>query len=291
MTHRSLRFRRFKDRVIKGLSLAAAALGLTFLAWILFEVMRRGVAAFNWRFFTDVYAPPGMGGGGVSAAIAGTLVMTALAAALAIPAGFLAGIYLSEFGARGKMADYVRFAANLLMGAPSIIIGLFVYTLIVVPSKTFSAYAGAISLAVIMFPVVARTTEDMLRLIPNELRESALALGAPRWRVTLGVVFRAAKVGLITGVLLAVARASGETAPLLFTALNNQYWTIGLREPGLGLAQPTANLTVTIFNYAMGPYAPLQRIAWGASLLIMVAVLLLTVFARLALRAGKGARR
>ena len=291
MTHRSVALRRLVDRTVKGISFVASMLGLVFLAWILFEVMRRGLAAFSWDFFTEVYAPPSMGGGGVSAAIVGTLVMTAMASLLAIPAGFLAGIYLAEFAERGRLADHVRFASNILMGTPSIIIGLFVYTLIVVPMKSFSAYAGALSLAVIMFPVVARTTEDMLRLIPNELRESALAVGAPRWRVTLGVVFRAAKVGLITGVLLAVARASGETAPLLFTALNSQYWTLGPGEPGLGLAQPTANLTVTIFNYAMGPYAPLQRIAWGASLLIMVGVLLLTVFARLALQTGKEARR
>jgi len=283
MTPRSMTYRRTVDRIVQLISLLAASLGIAVLAWILWEVLRRGVAALNWTFFTEVYAPPSMGGGGVANAIFGTAIMTLMASALAIPLGFLAGVFLSEFGATSRLADQIRFSTNIMMGIPSIIIGLFVYTLVVVPMRTFSAYAGAASLAIIMFPVVARTTEDMLKLVPNELRESALALGAPRWRVTFSIVFRAAKVGLLTGVLLSVARASGETAPLLFTALNNQYWSDNL-------SQPTANLTVTIFNYAMGPYKPLQQIAWGASLLIMVGVLFLTVVARLLL-AGKGAKQ
>ena len=199
--------------------------------------------------------------------------MTVLAMLIGVPIGMLAGVFLSEFGRGTRFAEWVRFCSNILMGIPSIIIGVFVYIIMVVPMKNFSGYAGAVSLAIIMLPVITRTTEDMLNLVPNALRESALALGAPRWKVTLGVVFRAARTGLITGTLLAVARVSGETAPLLFTALNSPYW------PG-SLNEPTANLTVTIFNYAMSPYPDWQAKAWGASFLITAGVLGATVFTR-----------
>jgi phosphate transport system permease protein len=178
------------------------------------------------------------------------------------------------------LADLSRFSANILIGTPSIIVGLFAYTVLVIPMKGFSGYAGAMALAIIMFPIVARTTEDMVKLVPNELRESALALGAPRWKVVLGIVLRAAKAGVLTGALLAVARVSGETAPLLFTALNSPYWMRTLNEP-------LANLTVTIFNYAMSPYADWQRMAWGASFLITLGVLFLTISARLLVRVRK----
>jgi phosphate transport system permease protein len=199
---------------------------------------------------------------------------------MSVPVGLLSGIYLAEFGQDSRVADNSRFSANVLMGMPSIIIGVFAYTLVVLPLKHFSGYAGAVALAILMIPVVTRTTEDMLRLVPNTLRESALALGAPRWKVTLTVVFRAAKGGLITGVLLAVARVSGETAPLLFTALNSPYWF-------KSLSGPTPNLTVTIFNYAMSPYEDWQQMAWGASLVITAGVLAFTLLARLAVRERK----
>ena len=219
-------------------------------------------------------------GGGLANAIVGTLVLTVVATLIAVPAGLMAGIYLAEFSGDSKVGDYSRFSGNVLMGMPSIIVGIFAYTLVVVPQGNFSGYAGALALAILMLPVIARTTEDMLRLVPNTLRESALALGAPRWKVTLVIVFRAAKSGLITGILLAVARVSGETAPLLFTALNSPYWVSSLN-------QPTPNLTVTIFNYAMSPYPDWQQKAWGASLLITFSVLILTISARFLLRERK----
>jgi phosphate transport system permease protein len=255
----------------------AALLGLAVLAWILWEVVARGAGALSGSFFTELPTPPGMEGGGLGNAILGTLVITLLATVIGTPVGLLAGIYLAEFGTTSRLATAVRFTANLLMGTPSIIIGIFVYALVVLRTGHFSGWAGAVALAILMLPVVLRTTEDILNLVPDELRESALALGAPRWRATLTVVFRAAKTGLATGILLAVARVSGETAPLLFTALNSFYWPQSLNEP-------TANLTVTIFNYAMSPYADWQQKAWGASLLITVGVLFVAVLSRFVLK-------
>lgn len=280
MIARSIGMRRQTDLIVKMLSTLSALVGVAALGWILSVVALRGIGAINFAFFTELPTPPGMPGGGLSNAILGTLVITLLASIMGITVGLFAGVYLSEFGRNSAFASWVRMGANVLMGTPSIIIGVFVYTLIVVRVGHFSGYSGAVALAIIMFPVVARTTEDMLILVPNELRESALAIGAPRWKVTLGIVFRAAKSGLLTGVLLAVARVSGETAPLLFTALNSPYWPKSLNEP-------TANLTVTIFNYAMSPYADWQRMAWGGSFLIMAGVLLMTLTARLFLREKK----
>jgi phosphate transport system permease protein len=258
----------------------AALLGVAFLAWILWEVMARGAGALNTSFFTRLPTPPGMEGGGLANAMVGTLLMTLLATGIGAPIGLLAGIYLAEFGTTSRLATAVRFTTNLLMGTPSIIVGIFVYALIVLRTGHFSGWAGAVALAILMLPVVLRTTEDMLNLVPDELRESALALGAPRWRATLTIVFRAAKTGLATGILLAVARVSGETAPLLFTALNSFYWPETMNEP-------TANLTVTVFNYAMSPYADWQQKAWGASLLITTGVLLVAVLSRLVLKDRK----
>ncbi len=273
MILRPLIGRRIVDLAVKVASSLAALIGIAALAWILWEVIRRGGGALSWEFFTAIPRPPGDEGGGVANAIVGTLLMTTLASFVSVPAGILAGVYLNEFGQRTRLGYMVRFSANVLMGIPSIVIGLFIYTLLVVTTGRFSGYAGAAALAVIMMPIVARTTEDMLGLVPNELRESALALGSQRWRVTFAIVFRAARTGLLTGILLAVARVSGETAPLLFTALSSPYWMDGL-------GGPTANLTVTIFNFAMSPYATWQKIAWGASLVIMVTVLFLTILAR-----------
>jgi len=265
--------RKLADLVVKGLSVVASLLGIFVLGWILFEVGRRGLDALDFDFFTRLPAPPGVDGGGLSSAIVGTLIITGLAVVIGVPIGIMAGVYLAEVGKGTRLASVVRFTVNVMMGIPSIIVGLFVYTVMVLPVGHFSGLAGAVALAIIMLPVVARTADDMLNLVPNELRESALALGLPRWRVTFAVVFRSAKSGLVTGVLLAVARVSGETAPLLFTSLNSAYWPTSINEP-------VSNLTVTIFNYAMSPYPDWQQAAWGASLLIMGAVLIVTIFSR-----------
>jgi phosphate transport system permease protein len=272
--------RKGKDRLVKGLATFSAVIGIAALGWILWTVGVRGIRAFSPDFFTRLPTPPGMTGGGVGNAILGTVVITALASLGAIPLGLLAGIYLSEFGKHSRLGSAVRFGSNMLMGVPSILVGLFAYTVLVLPMKSFSGYAGAAALAIIMLPVVARTTEDMLGLLPDTLRESALALGAPRWKATRDVLFRASKAGVITGVLLAVARVSGETAPLLFTALNSSYWP-------KTLDAPTANLTVTIFNFAMSPYRDWQQTAWGASLLIMLGVLILTICTRFVFRGAR----
>jgi phosphate transport system permease protein len=280
MIPRSVRRRKAVDYGVKGIAAGAAFIGIFFLGWILFEVLKRGAAAINWSFFTKLPTPPGMEGGGVANAIVGTVLMTLLATAMGVPTGLLAGVYLSEFGKYSRLGSIVRFTVNVLMGIPSIIIGLFVFLLLVAPVQHFSGYAGAVALAMLMFPVVVRTTEDMLSMVPNALREASLCLGVPRWMATITILFRAAKSGLITGVLLAVARVSGETAPLLFTALNSQYML-------KSLAEPTGNLTVTIFQYAMSPYPDWNQIAWGASLIIMVSVLLLNIVARFFLKEAK----
>ncbi len=280
MKRRPTTGRKIGDTAIKATSVLASALAIFFLGWILLVVAMRGMAAFDWAFFTELPTPPGLGGGGLANAILGTVLITGLATLLGVPVGIAAGVYLAEVGRGTRFGRAVRFTTNVMMGVPSIIVGLFVYTMLVMPVGHFSGWAGAVSLAIIMLPVVARTTEDMLNLVPNEIRESALALGAQRWQVTLGVVFRAAKTGMTTGVLLAIARVSGETAPLLFTALNSVYWPSSLSEP-------TANLTVTIFNYAMSPYPDWQATAWGASLLIMGAVLAITILSRALLKEKK----
>ncbi|NLX05984.1 MAG: phosphate ABC transporter permease PstA [Phycisphaerae bacterium] len=285
MIERSYRQRNLTDAGIKALSGLSALVAIFFLGWILIVVALKGASAVNVDFFTQLPTPIGEEGGGLRNAILGTIVLTVLATAIGVPLGVLGGVYLAEYGLESRFADAVRFVYNVLMGTPSIIVGVFVYTILVVEPLglgTFSGYAGAVALAVIMLPVVARTTEDMLALVPNALRESALALGAPRWKVTVGVVFRAAKTGLVTGCLLAIARVSGETAPLLFTALNSSF------EFSLaGLGEPTPNLTVTIWNYAMSPFEDLQRMAWGASLLITLGVLLIMLFARFLVRERK----
>lgn len=268
-----------RRRLINGLALTmsglAAGIGLFMLTWILSDVARKGVAAVNWQFFTKLPMPPGMEGGGLANAIVGTLLMTVAAALLAVPFGMLAGTYLSEFG-RNPLGRVVRFLSDILMSAPSIVVGMFVYLVLVKPTQHFSGWAGACALAIIMLPVISRTTEEMLRLVPPEMREAALALGAPYWRMMAGVIYRAAGAGIFTGIMLAVARVAGETAPLLFTALNSPYWMHGMNEP-------MANLTVVLFNYAMSPYDDWHAMAWGAALLITMAVLAVNIFTRLML--------
>lgn len=260
-----------------ALSAASAAFGIFFLFWILKDVLVLGFSAINLDFFTRLPAPAGMEGGGLVNAIAGTFLITALATVIGVPAGIMAGTYLSEYGRKSRMASVVRFVSDILVSAPSIVVGVFVYALLVKPFGGFSAIAGAVALAIIMLPVVIRTAEEMLKLVPDATREAALALGAPHWKVTVHVVYRGAVRGIVTGVMLAVARVSGETAPLLFTSFNNSFWNFSLTEP-------TATLTVTIFNYAMGPYEDWHQKAWAAALLITAIVLLVNIISRIIVR-------
>ncbi|MDH5525716.1 MAG: phosphate ABC transporter permease PstA [Nitrospirota bacterium] len=274
--HIDTRRRVLINKLVMGVSTGAALAGLTMLVWILGDVALKGLSAINWDFFTKLPAPPGEEGGGLANAIVGTLILTVAAALIAVPFGVLAGTYLAEFGKTEKLGAAVRYVSDILVSAPSIVIGVFAYLVIVIPMGNFSGWAGAVALAIIMIPVVTRTTEEMLRLVPIEMREATLALGAPYWKMMLGVIYRAAATGMTTGILLAVARVSGETAPLLFTSLNSPYWLESLNEP-------IANLTVTLFNYAMSPYEDWQTMAWGAAFLITSSVLALTVFSRIIL--------
>jgi phosphate transport system permease protein len=273
--------RKLANYIALGVSVGSAVFGIFFLFWILKDVFTFGFAALNADFFTQVPAPPGEAGGGMANAILGTLTITVLATAFGVPAGILAGTYLSEYGRKSKTASVVRFVSDILVSAPSIVIGVFVYAIVVKPFGGFSALAGALALAIIMLPVVIRTAEEMLKLVPDSTREAALALGAPHWKVTVSVVYRGALRGIVTGVMLAVARVSGETAPLLFTSFNNSFWNFNLTEP-------TATLTVTIFNYAMGPYEDWHQMAWGAALLITAMVLLVTIISRIIVRGRAG---
>ncbi|MBI5562807.1 MAG: phosphate ABC transporter permease PstA [Deltaproteobacteria bacterium] len=266
--------RKITNYAALGASLLSAAFGVAFLVWILKDVLVMGAGALSPAFFTELPAPPGEAGGGLANAIGGTLLLTVIATAIGVPSGILAGTYLSEYGRGSRLASAVRFIADILVSAPSIVIGIFVYAIIVRPSGGFSAIAGAVALAIIMLPVVIRTAEEVLKLVPDATREAALALGAPHWKVTVFVVYRGAARGITTGVMLAVARVSGETAPLLFTSFNNSFWNWKLNEP-------VSTLTVAIFNYAMGPYDDWHAKAWGAAFLITAAVLFVTVTARL----------
>lgn len=266
------RRRRVVNAVTLSVSAVTVAFALVFLAWVLVTLFAYGFQGLTTQVFTETTPPPGSSGGLLNA-IAGSAVLVALAVLIGTPTGILAGTYLAEFGGRGWLAYATRFVNDVLLSAPSIIVGLFVYTLFVVPVKHFSGWAGAVALAIIALPIVVRTTEDMLRLVPSSLREAAAALGAPRWKVVVQVAYRAARGGIITGVMLAVARVSGETAPLLFTALNNQFWS-------MDLSRPVANLPVTIFQFAMSPYEDWHTLAWAGALLITLAVLALNIGAR-----------
>jgi phosphate transport system permease protein len=265
--------RRLTNRVVIGLSMLATAFGLLWLALVLGTLLVNGVSAITPSLFAQMTPPPGSSGGLLNA-IVGSLMMTAIATLIGTPTGILAGTFLAEYARASHLGEVVRFINDILLSAPSIIVGLFVYEAIVVHVGHFSAWAGSIALAIIMIPVVVRTTEDMLRLVPDTLREAAAALGAPKWKIIVMVAYRAAVQGMLTGVLLALARISGETAPLLFTALNNQFWS-------LNLDAPMANLPVVIFQFAMSPYADWQTLAWGGALLITAAILLLNISARL----------
>jgi phosphate transport system permease protein len=259
------------------LSMSAMAIGLIFLLWILSILMFKGFSALSFSLLTQSTPAPGSEGGGLANAIVGSLMIVVSCSFLSTPIGVLAGVYLSEYGDRSKMASITRFVNDIMLSAPSIVIGLFVYALVVVPSKHFSGWAGTVALSLIAIPVVVRTTENMLKLVPVSLREAAFALGAPKWKVSTSVVLKAARSGVITGLLLALARVSGETAPLLFTALNNQFFTTDMNKP-------MANLPVVIFQFAMSPYDNWVSLAWGGALLITLTVLALNIVARVVFR-------
>ncbi len=254
-------------------SLLAMAFGLFWLTWILIETVRLGIGGMSLSLFTEMTPPPQAEVGGLANAIFGSLVMVLLATLLGTPIGIMAGIYLGEYGQKGWLGSATRFINDILLSAPSIVIGLFIYSVVVARVKSFSAFAGILALTLIVIPVVIRTTENMLTLIPNALREAAYALGTPKWKVVLSVTLRAARAGVITGILLALARIAGETAPLLFMALSNQFWTSNL-------AQPMASLPVTIFKFAMSPYENWQKLAWAGVFLITMGVLVLNIIAR-----------
>jgi len=264
------------NKIALTLSLAAMVFGVFWLVWILWETLRLGIGGLALATFTEMTPPPNEVGG-IANAIFGSFVMVGLATFVGTPIGIMAGIYLAEYNTKGWLASVTRFVNDILLSAPSIVIGLFVYAVVVAYFKTFSGLAGALSLALIVIPVVIRTTENMLQLVPPGLREAAYALGTPKWKVILSITLRAARAGVVTGVLLAVARIAGETAPLLFTALNNQFWTADV-------SQPMASLPVTIFKFAMSPYENWQQLAWAGVFLITVAVLALNILARVLTR-------
>jgi phosphate transport system permease protein len=270
--------RKLVNRTALALSLAAMAFGLFWLMWILFEIVRLGFGGLSLDLFTKMTPAPGNEGGLLNA-IVGSLILVGLASVIATPIGILAGIYLAEYGQRGWLPAVTRFINDILLSAPSIVIGLFVYAVVVARMKSFSGIAGIVALALIVIPVVVRTTENMLSLVPNTLREAAFALGAQKWKVICYITARAARAGIVTGVLLAVARISGETAPLLFTALSNQFWSVDV-------TAPMANLPVTIFKFAMSPFQDWQQIAWAGVFLITMGVLLINIIARLVFREG-----
>lgn len=269
-----------KRRIINGfnlaMSLAAMVFGLFWLGWILVTLFQAGINAISVDMFTQITPPPGESGG-LRNAIIGSLMMTTVGTLIGTPIGIMAGVYLAEYGDRGWLAPTTRFINDILLSAPSIVIGLFVYAVYVAKVGHFSGWGGALALSIIVIPVVIRTTENMLKLVPNSLREAAAALGAPQWKIISMITIRASRAGILTGILLAIARISGETAPLLFTALNNQFdsWNMNT---------PMANLPVVIFQFAMSPYEDWQRLAWGGALLITIAVLSLNILARVLFR-------
>ena len=264
--------RKLTNFIALALSLGAMAFGLIWLVWILVETVRLGIGGLALATFTEMTPPP-MEAGGLANALMGSLLMVGLATLIGTPVGVLAGVYLAEYGQNTWLGSVTRFINDILLSAPSIVVGLFIYSVVVAQTKTFSGGAGVLALALIVVPVVIRTTENMLSLIPAALREAAYALGTPKWRVIMTITLKSARAGVITGILLAVARVSGETAPLLFTALSNQFWTTDL-------GSPMASLPVTIFKFAMSPYENWQKLAWAGVFIITIAVLVLNIIAR-----------
>ena len=273
--------RRLKNRIAIVISMIAVIFGLVWLAWILYSTFTKGVGGLSWDVFTQMTPPPNTEGGGLANAMMGSFLLITIATFIGTPLGILSGIYLAEYGRKNWLASVIRFINDVLLSAPSIIIGLFVYMVMIVPMGHFSGWAGIIALALIQLPIIVRTTENMLLLVPNNLREAAYALGTPRWRMILKITLKASVSGIVTGVLLAIARIAGETAPLLFTALSNQFWSTDLNAP-------IANLPVTIFKFAMSPFQEWQELAWAGVLLITLFVLFLNILARVLFSQKKG---
>ena len=277
-------YRRIVNLLALGSSALATAVGLVFLGAILWTLVKEGVAGLSWAVFTQITPPPGSTNGGLLNAIYGSAILTVLGIAIGAPIGILAGTYLAEYGRTSALSSMIRFVNDVLLSAPSIIVGLFVYELVVVPMGQFSAISGAIALAVIAMPVIVRTTEDMLNLVPRGMKDASTAMGAYPWRTITSIAYPAARSGMVTGLLLAVARISGETAPLLFTALNNSFWSTDLKAP-------IANLPMVIFQFALSPYDNWQRLAWTGALLVTFAILVLSILARTVVsKLGAGTR-
>ncbi|MBE2898757.1 phosphate ABC transporter permease PstA [Pasteurellaceae bacterium 20609_3] len=277
--HALQRKRRIQNAIALACALCALAFGLVWLIWILITIVQHGFSGLSWSVFTEMTPPPS-GEGGLSNAIIGSLMMVGVATLLGTPLGILVGVYLAEYGRGAKMANVMRFINDVLLSAPSIVIGLFVYALLVAPMGNFSGWAGALALALLQIPIVIRTTENMLNLVPNTLRESAYALGTPKWKMIVAITLKSSLAGVATGVLLGVARIAGETAPLLFTALSNQFTSTDL-------SQPMASLPVTIFKFALSPFENWQALAWVGVLIITFTVLLLNIIARVAISKGR----
>ncbi|KGT87069.1 phosphate transporter permease subunit PtsA [Erwinia typographi] len=273
-------WRRMKNRIALALSLMTMAFGLFWLVWILFATVTRGLDGMTLSLFTENTPPPNTAGGGLANAIAGSGLLILWATVFGTPLGIMAGIYLAEYGRKSWLAEVIRFINDILLSAPSIVVGLFVYTLVVAQMQHFSGWAGVIALALLQIPIVIRTTENMLKLVPDSLREAAYALGTPKWKMISAITLKASVSGILTGVLLAIARIAGETAPLLFTSLSNQFWSTDMM-------QPLANLPVTIFKFAMSPFSEWQSLAWAGVLLITVCVLLLNILARVVFARSK----
>ncbi|MDP2894583.1 MAG: phosphate ABC transporter permease PstA [Sulfurimonas sp.] len=279
MTHTQKRI--LINDIVMALSTLSAIIGIGFLLWILGVLVTNGLEALSTTIFTAEGAPPGNSDGGLKHALIGQLILVSYAALFGVPLGILAGTYLSEYGLKSKMAETIRDISDIMMSAPSIVIGAFVYAIVVAPMGHFSGWAGSIALAIIMIPIILRTTDDMLQLVPSTLREAAFALGAPKYKVIIQVVYRGAKAGILTGVLLGVARVAGETAPLLFTSFNDNFLNTNMNEP-------MASLTVTIYNYATSPYEDWQQLGWAAAFILSMFILTLNIIGRLFLLKRKG---
>ena len=279
MTHTQKRI--LINDIVMALSTLSAIIGIGFLLWILGVLVTNGLEALSTTIFTAEGAPPGNSEGGLKHALIGQLILVSYAALFGVPLGILAGTYLSEYGLKSKMAETIRDISDIMMSAPSIVIGAFVYAIVVAPMGHFSGWAGSIALAIIMIPIILRTTDDMLQLVPSTLREAAFALGAPKYKVIIQIVYRGAKAGILTGVLLGVARVAGETAPLLFTSFNDNFLNTNMNEP-------MASLTVTIYNYATSPYEDWQQLGWAAAFILSMFILTLNIIGRLFLLKRKG---
>lgn len=273
-------WRSTKNKIALVLSMLTMAFGLFWLVWILWTTVTKGVDGFSLALFTESTPPPNTSGGGLANALAGSGLLILWSTVIGTPLGIMAGIYLAEYGRKSWLAEVIRFINDILLSAPSIVVGLFVYTLVVARMQHFSGWAGVIALALLQIPIVIRTTENMLKLVPDSLREAAYALGTPKWKMISAITLKASVSGIITGVLLAIARIAGETAPLLFTSLSNQFWSTDMM-------QPLANLPVTIFKFAMSPFAEWQSLAWAGVLIITLCVLLLNILARVVFAKGK----